>query len=193
MLALCASLLLLAGSAFAQADTVKRVLLISTGSRLAPGYLLVDQQILAALQRIPATQVQIYGENLDLLLFTEERYQQIFRDYLAEKYLERPPDLVVLVFVGRVEIPGKVLGELFPNTPTILAGFVEEEVTPQQFGGRFGGILQWTDPQASLELMLRLQPNLRRIVVIGGTAEVDRQSMRRVRRATARYADRIKF
>jgi hypothetical protein len=138
ILAFWIPLILFAGSACAQADTVKRVLLISAGSRLAPGYVLVDQQILAALQRIPATQIQVYGENLDMLHFREDRYQQIFRDYLAEKYLEHPPDLVVLVFVGRLGIPGKVLSELFPKTPKILAGFVEEELTPDQLGGSFG-------------------------------------------------------
>ena len=59
-------------------DPVKRLLLISTGSRLAPGFIMVDQQILAALNRTPAPKVEIYAENLDTVRFPAERSQRIF-------------------------------------------------------------------------------------------------------------------
>src|SRR5262245_19149330 len=89
----------------------KRVLLISTGSRLAPGFVLVDQQLLQAL-KIPSLPIETYAENLDLVRFPSERYQKIFTEYLTAKYAAHPPDLVILVFVGNLDVPGTLLPRL---------------------------------------------------------------------------------
>ncbi len=170
----------------------KRVLLISTGSRLAPGFIIVDQQVLQALGKFSGP-VDTYAENLDLVRFPSERYQQIFRDYLAAKYAEFPPDLVILVYVGNLGIAGKVLPELFPGTPIIVAGLSEEEFRTNQFGPLVSGLAQRINARASLELILRLQPETRRIVVIGGTAEVDRQVLQRVKDATQAFKGRVEI
>ncbi|MGH7832355.1 MAG: hypothetical protein ACREQK_01820, partial [Candidatus Binatia bacterium] len=110
------------------------MLIISTGSRLAPGFVAVDQQLLRALGEVTLQPVEIDAENLDLVRFPSERYRQIFREYLAGKYAAHHPDLVILVFVGTLGIPGRLLPELFPGTPIVVAGFTEEEVQPDQFG-----------------------------------------------------------
>src|SRR4051812_10116068 len=149
----------------------KRVLLISTGSRLAPGFVLVDQQILKALGAVSGARIDIYAENLDILRFPADRSRRIFSEYLSAKYVEHPPDLVVLVFVGKLGVTANTLEHLFPNTPIIIAGSTEEEFTSDQFGPNVGGFAQRVNPHATLELMLRLQPDLRRIAVVGGTAD----------------------
>src|SRR5206468_9732342 len=148
-----------------------------------PGFILVDQQLLQALVNIPSVPIETYAENLDLVRFLSERYQQIFTDYLTAKYAAHPPDLVILVFVGNLGIPGTLLPRLFPRTPIIVAGFTEEEIRTDQFGTLVSGLAQRVNPRATLELILRLQPELRRVVVIGGTAEIDRHVLQRVKEA----------
>jgi two-component system, LuxR family, sensor kinase FixL len=171
----------------------KRVLIISTGSRLAPGFVIVDQQLLRVLGNIPSVRTEIYAENLDLVRFPSERYRQIFREYLADKYAAHRPDLVILVFVGTLGIPGKLLPELFPRTPIIVAGFTEEEIRTDQFGPLVSGLAQRVNPRATVELILRLQPALRRIVVVGGTAEIDRHVLQRVKEAAQSIKGRIEI
>ena len=161
----------------------KRVLLISTGSRLAPGFLIVDQQILGALRKLPGPHVDIYAENLDTVRFPAERSHRIFTEYLADKYAEYPPDLVILVFVGNVSVHGRIVSQLFPATPIIVAGLTEEELRGEEFGRMVGGFAQRTDPESTLRLILRLQPDLRHLVIVGGTADIDRQLLRRVQAA----------
>jgi hypothetical protein len=90
-------------------------------------------------------------------------------------------------------IAGKLLRQLFPGTPVIVAGFTEEEVPLAQFGNLVSGIAQRVDPRATLELILRLQPETRRIIVIGGTAEVDRNVFNRVKEAGRSFAGRVEF
>src|SRR5262249_26301244 len=53
------------------------------------------------------------------------------------------------------------------------------------------GVAQRIDPQATLELIDRLQPEVNRIIVIGGTAELDRQVTQRIKQAAQRFKDRF--
>jgi PAS domain S-box-containing protein len=180
----------LACGAQATESPPKRVLLISTGSRLAPGFIAVDQQILQALRTIQSERIETYAENLDVIRFPAERSRRIFTEYLAEKYASYPPDLVILVFVGNLGIIGKVLEPLFPGAPIIVAGLTEEEIRAEDFAG-FSGVAGRVDPGGTLELILRLQPKLRRIVVIGGTSEIDRHMLVRVEEAARAFTGRI--
>jgi PAS domain S-box-containing protein len=175
----------------AESERPKRVLIISTGSRLAPGFMIVDQQLLQVLGTIQSPRIETYAENLDLLRFPNENYRRIFSEYLTAKYAEFPPDLVILVFVGNLGISGKVLPQLFPSAPIIVAGFTEENLQANQFDTRVSGVAQRINPEATLELIARLQPDVNRVVVIGGTAEVDRQVTQRVKQAAERLKDRF--
>jgi signal transduction histidine kinase len=181
------------GAYGAEFTPAKRVLVISTGSRFSPGFTLVDRAILDALADLPSGPIETYGENLDILRFPSERFARIFREYLTEKYGERPPDLVILVYIGNLGTAGKLLQQLFPRTPVIVAGFTEEQISSGQFGSMVSGIAQRVDPRATLELILRLQPETRRIVVIGGTAEIDRNVMNRVKEAATSLTARVDF
>lgn len=190
---LCAivCLIVTSGSHAAEAGTVKRVLIISTGSRFAPGFMLVDKQLLEALAKFPSGRIETYAENIDLVRFPSERYQRIFTDYLTGKYADNPPDLVILVYVGNLATPAELLPRLFAGTPIIVAGFTEEEIRPDQFGGLIGGVAQRLNPRANFELILRLQPEVRRVVVISGTAEIDRHVLQRARDAAVSFKERI--
>jgi PAS domain S-box-containing protein len=193
--ALCAivCLIVTSGAHAAAAAPAKRVLLISTGSRFSPGFALVDQAVLEALGKIASGTVEVDPENLDILRFPSERFARIFGDYLKEKYAEQPPDLVILVYIGNLGTAGKLLQQLFPRTPVIVAGFTEEEVPRDQFGSLVSGVAQRVDPRATIGLILRLQPETRRIVVIGGTAEVDRSVLNRVKDAARSFTGRVEF
>jgi PAS domain S-box-containing protein len=153
--------------------------------------MVVDQQLLQVLGTIQSPRIETYAENLDLLRFPNENYRRIFSEYLTAKYAEFPPDLVILVFVGNLEISAKVLPQLFPNAPIIVAGFTEENLQANQFDSRVSGVAQRINPEATLELIARLQPDVNRVVVIGGTAEVDRQVTQRVKQAAQQLKDRF--
>ena len=177
----------------AESGRPKRVLIISTGSRLAPGFNIVDQQLIQALGKIQSARIETYAENLDLIRFSSDRYQQIFQDYLSAKYAGFSPDLVILIFVGDPEIPTKLLPQIFPGTPIIVVGITEKEIKTDRFGNLIRGIVQRINASAALELMMRLQPELRRIVVITGTDEIDRQVLDRFKRAASLFNGKIEI
>lgn len=181
------------GGHAADAERAKRVLIISTGSRFSPGYSLIDQGVLEALAKMPSGQIETYAENLDILRFPVDRFQRIFNDYLTAKYAKQPPDLIVLAFVGSLGIAGKLLQQLFPGTPVIVAGATEEEIRVDQFRNQLTGLASRANPRSTLELIFLLQPEIRRVVVIGGTAEVDRDVLDRVREAARSFAGHVDF
>ena len=50
----------------------KRVLIIATGSRLSPGFSLVDQGVLEELAKMPSGQYELYAENLDIVIVSSK-------------------------------------------------------------------------------------------------------------------------
>src|SRR5262245_2426841 len=102
------------------AEPPKRVLLISTGSRLAPGFIMADQHLLQVLGQIHSPALEIYAGNLDIVRFPAESAQRIFSEYLAAKYATYPPDLIILIFVGNLDVTAKVLSQVFPDTPAVV-------------------------------------------------------------------------
>jgi PAS domain S-box-containing protein len=86
-----------------------------------------------------------------------------------------------------------LLHSLFPGTPVVVAGATEEEVSADQFPSPVSGVASRTEPRATLELIFRLQPETKRVVVVGGTAQVDRRVLDRVKQAARLFAGQAKF
>ena len=106
---------------------------------------------------------------------------------------QHPPDLLILFYVGNLVVAQKLLGQIFPGVPIVAAGLTEEEVPVGRLSNHLSGLAQRVDARGTIDLILRLQPETRRIVIIGGTAEVDRSVLNRVREATRWFVGRVEF
>jgi len=167
--------------------------MISTGSRFSMGFPVVEQYAIDKLRQLYSGELEIYAESLDIVRFPRERYHKVFRDYLRDKYTDDAPDLIILIYVGNLSVAAALLAEIFPRAPVVATGLTEEELPAGSLGSRVTGIAQRSDPSGTLEAILRLQPELKRIVLIGGTADVDGHVMNRTRRASRPFAERIDF
>jgi signal transduction histidine kinase len=137
--------------------------------------------------------VEFYAEHLDASRFPEERHYRLFREYLQEKYAQNPPDVIVAFLITKFELAGRLPAELFPGIPVVLGALTEDEVPDEGFGNRVMGVVQRIDFQGALELILKLQPDTERIVVIGGTAPLDRRYLGRTEEAARSLAGRVRF
>jgi PAS domain S-box-containing protein len=170
----------------------KRVLIVSTGSRFS-SFPVAEGAIVDRLRELHAAELEFNSEYLDIVRFPNEQYQRLFRGYLRDKYARDLPDLVVFIFVGKLGTAGDVFSGLFPKAPLVVAGLTEEELPARLLPGRVAGIAQRSDPRGTIELIFRLQPEIRRIVLIGGTADVDRHVMSRAQEVARGYAGRAEF
>jgi signal transduction histidine kinase len=178
-------------AAAAQEGRAKRVLVISTGSRFSVGFPIVEQNAVDKLRQLYPAELEFYSEYLDIVRFPSDSYHRVFRDYLRDKYAGDVPDLIVLIYVGNLGVAEKLLEQLFPNTPVVTAGLTEEEFPAGLRSAHFAGIAQRSDPGGTIDLLRRLQPEIQRVVLIGGSAEVDRQVMRRAKQALSSFAGEV--
>jgi PAS domain S-box-containing protein len=171
----------------------KRVLMISTGSRFSIAFPILEQNAVEKLRQLHPDGLDFYSEYLDIIRFPSEKHRRILRNYLRDKYAEDVPDLVILLYAGNVRVAQSVFAELFPETPAVVAGVTEEDLPSGPLGSRATGIAQRSDPDGTIKLILKLQPDVKRIVVIGGTTEIDRAVMGRVMQAERSFAGRVEF
>ncbi|HEY7319789.1 MAG TPA: ATP-binding protein [Candidatus Binatia bacterium] len=176
----------------ADAGRAKRVLMLFSGSQFAPGSALVEQSVQQVLQKRPQP-VDFYAEYLDANRLPSESHYQLFRKYLQEKYAHNPPDVIVTFLILNFELAGRLPAELFPGIPMVLGALTEEEVPREGFGNHVTGVVQRIDFAGALELILKLQPETERIIVIGGTAPLDHRYLTRTKEAARLLAGRVQF
>jgi hypothetical protein len=76
---------------------VRRVLVFNDlGSISSPGFAAIDQVIFGGLQKSPY-QIEFYNENLETTLFSDPDSQRGFKEWYAQKYRNRKPDVIIAV------------------------------------------------------------------------------------------------
>jgi len=180
-------------AAAAESARAKRVLMVSTGSRFSIAFPILEQNAVDKLRQIHPTDLDFYSEYLDIIRFSSEKHNRIFREYLRDKYADDVPDLIILFYAGNLRVAQDALAQLFPATPVIVAGLTEEDLPAGSLGNRATGIAQRSDADGTMKLILQLQPDVKRIVAIGGTTEVDQAVINRVMQAANPFRDKIEF
>ncbi len=170
----------------------KRVLMIFREGKDLPGNVMLEQAVREEMQKFSTNRIEFFVENLDARHFSDEGHYLLFQDYLGKKYAEQNLDLL-MVFPSRdftlaEELPAAV----FPGLPVVFVMASEMEV-PHDLGKRgITGIIQHFDLRGTLDLVLRLQPETRRVVVIGGTSEMDRTALEHIEEV-ARAMEGVEF
>ncbi len=112
-----------------------------------------------------------YSEYLDHGRFQDAKYQATFREFLFRKYRHIRFDAVITVQDAALELVLGARTELFPGAPIVFFATAPvsgpiENATGLVVGLNFGDTLALVDA---------LQPQVRRIFVVGGAGPTDRQ------------------
>lgn len=163
---------------------ILHVLMIFNEGKDVPGNIVLEQAVRTEMQKLVTNRVEFSSEFLDASHFSDKEHFRLFQDYLGRKYAGQKIDLI-LVFPSRdYRLAGDLPNALFPDVPVVFVA-VNEMGVPEAIA-RLGvtGIVQRFDLRGTLGLIMRLQPDTRRIVVIGGTNEVDRATLGRIAEAS---------
>lgn len=162
----------------------KRVLIVFSEGKDLPGNILLEQAFRTQLQQESPAPVEFYTEHMDASHFANKELYRIFREYLAAKYAGESMDLL-MVFLGRdFKLAEELPPDVFPKVPAIFVIGTEMEVPESIRHSGLAGIVQRFDPAGTIALMRQLQPDLQRIVVIGGVSESDRRTLGRIEETT---------
>ena len=157
--------------------------MLFTESKDVPGNILMEQSVRAEMQKSGTNRIEFLSEYLDASHFSDKEHFHVFEDYLGKKYAGQNLDLVMAFPSQDYRLACELPKMLFTNVPVVFVAVNEMEVPPSI--SKFGvtGIVQRFDLRGTLGLIMRLQPDTRRVVVIGGTSETDGATLGRIKEA----------
>jgi PAS domain S-box-containing protein len=176
----------------ARADDVKRVLILHSNQSVLPATNIVDSGIRREMQSQLRSRVDIFSEFLDSERFPESERDDWMAAYLRDKYAKHPVDLLIVTATPALNLLLQRRAWLFPGTPILFAAIRENSETLQKLPPGVTGLTSHLDPVPTIELALKLQPNARQMVVVTGTAEIDRDWEGTAKLALRSYEGRLR-
>ena len=160
--------------------STKHVLMLFSESKDVLGNIIQEQAVRAEMQKDATNPIEFSSEYLDAAHFSDPAHLQLFQDYLGKKYAKQPLDLILAFPSKNYTLAGALPDALFPVVPVVFVA-VNEQAVPLAIS-KLGvtGIVQRFDIRGTLGLIMRLQPDTHRIVVIGGKSESDRATLSRI-------------
>jgi len=159
--------------------------MIFSEARDLPGNVMMEQAVQAEMLAHSTNQIEFFTESLDANRFPNASYYREFENYLKNKYTGQNLDLV-MEFMGRDftladELPLSVVS----NLPAVFVAVSELDVPGTLGQHPFTGIVQRFDIQGTIKFIFQLQPETRRVVVVGGISKTDQIALDRIKEAAA--------
>jgi signal transduction histidine kinase len=170
----------------------KRVLMLYNEGPYTPGNVSLQQAFQAKLEALTTNQVDFFEENLYSRHFTDQAHFLLFQNYLASKYAHQNLDLITVFPSGGYSLAEGLPASVFPGVPVLFVTGSDLDVPPEMRNYDITGIIQRFDIRGTLGLIIRLQPQTHRVVVVGGNSAGDRATLGRIRE-TAESLEGIEF
>lgn len=169
----CAAMALGPPGGQSQDPVRKSVLIINELGLSHPAITTVNQQILSVLGTDTHYQIEFYTESLDARSFPDEASRQEIRAWIAHKYRNHPPDVILAMGPEPIKfLSGSY--SVFPETPIVFCGSTERQAGNPQLDSRFTGTWLRLEPTRTIDAIAELLPRTRQIFVVGGTSDYDK-------------------
>jgi signal transduction histidine kinase len=180
----CAMLLI--GPAEAQKKT-RRVLILYPYNNLYPVSVLAGEAVRKGLLAGSPDSLELYTDFLDLGRFSGQEYERRAASYLAEKYRERAPEVVIALGPQALRFVLRNRAELNFRAPLVFCCTSRSRLATLNPAEPITGIISEFDVSKTLTLGRQLQPRARAIAVVAGATEFDREWIGVARRQLAPY------
>ena len=169
--------------AHAQATEEARVLILNGTDPYLPAFLLIDSAMRTSLAQESARRVVFFSEPLDGQRFRTAAFETELVALFDKKYAGIPIDVVVAISQPALDFFKRHGAQLWPNARVVFHGWPGEIFDPTGLPpGAMASVT--TAPFAeTIDLAQRMQPDARRIVVISGSADLDRKNEELARQA----------
>ena len=154
---------------------------------------LVTQGFLSVLESSETYRFEYYIEYMDLTRFSDELYFQKLLDFYRQKYSGVKMDFFIAVSTHALNFLLKYGDEFSPGTPIVFCAVGKQQVENLSLGPNVTGFTAEVNMKKTLDLALKLQPDTRRVVVVGGASRTDRFWETVVRKEFREYEDEIEF
>jgi PAS domain S-box-containing protein len=174
-----ASFLLICGMLFGASSSKgqerpRHVLMLHAFNYTFPSTSEIATAARARLLESAAQKIEIDADFLDLARNPTAEWQQRTASFLREKYVDRPPDVVMAIGSSALPFVVHYRSTFAPGVPTVFAGISPANFAASNPPSDITGVITSFDLDKTLALAERLQPDTNRVVVIAGTSETDR-------------------
>ncbi|HET8781677.1 MAG TPA: ATP-binding protein [Pyrinomonadaceae bacterium] len=175
-----------------QTSTPKRVVVLYWYDKNFIGHVRWDQGFRSALQAAPEGSIEYYPEYLEANRFPGENQSQVLRDYLKQKYADRPIDVVVAQSEVSLDFLVKYKDDLFPHVPIVF--YSATRPRPETLAGRpnVTGVIVFGGFKKTVEAALKIHPETQQLFVISGNLEHDKRFENTARTELTSFEGRLK-
>jgi len=173
---------------FATAEIVgrsPRVLILYPYDERLPATTIAGENARDRLQEATAGKIDLFSEFLDLSRFSEDAHIDRMARYMAEKYIDRRPDVVIALGEPSTRFIVNHRDMIAPDAKIVFGGFGRDTASKLSLPSDVVGAFSEFDITKTLELARALQPAAKNLFIIGGSAAFDRFWLAKARRDLA--------
>jgi signal transduction histidine kinase len=173
---------------FATAEIVgrsPRVLILYPYDERLPATTIAGENARDRLQEATAGKIDLFSEFLDLSRFSEDAHIDRMARYMAEKYIDRRPDVVIALGEPSTRFIANHRDMIAPDAKIVFGGFGRDTASKLSLPSDVVGAFSEFDITKTLELARALQPAAKNLFIIGGSAAFDRFWLAKARRDLA--------
>jgi hypothetical protein len=172
----------------------KHVLILhGWGGADLPGNAQIDRVFRQGLAQKYPGGLDIYTEYMDVPRASSEAYEARLAAMFREKYGPGQIDLVGAIGAPALRFAVLQRRMLWPGVPIVFAVVEPRDIEALGPIRAVTGVTMLVDLKGSLDAALALQPETRRVVVIGGTSPIDQLRVTLAREAFAAYEGKLAF
>ncbi len=158
-----------------------------------PGSSVLDKELANTLRANSPEPVEIYRETMDLSRFGTDAYKEGLRDFLRTKYADKKIDVAVAIMAPAFDFLLTYGALIFPGTPIVFCGMDRMQLGIRRLPSNVYGVLVRREFGPTVELALRVHPDTKRFVVVGGTSEFDKGLLAQAQDQFLSYQNRVSF
>ncbi|MBI2747241.1 MAG: EAL domain-containing protein [Burkholderiales bacterium] len=171
----------------------KQVLLLLQPGYGRPGVDAYVASFVATWRQLGMPVEKVYVEYLDLARNPDPAYRKLSRELLLHKYADRALDLVVTFQQTPLNFLLEELPTLSPTAPVIASNASISAEQAARSGRRFLRQDVSFDYAGTLDIALKLFPDTRKVLVLGGTGVPDLAARRELEALAPRWQGRLQF
>jgi signal transduction histidine kinase len=119
--------------------------------------------------------IDLFSEFLDLSRFPEDAHIDRMARYMAEKYSEHRPDVVIALGEPATRFIVNHRDTIAPDARIVFSGFSRDSALKLNLPADVIGAFSEFDIAKTLELARTLQPDAKNLFIVGGSAAFDRE------------------
>jgi signal transduction histidine kinase len=163
---------------FATAEIVgqsPRVLILYPYDERLPATFIAGENARTRLIEATAGKIDLFSEFLDLSRFPDDAHLDRMARYMAEKYIDRRPDVVIALGEPSTSFIINNREAIAPGAKIVFGGFGRDTALKLNLPADAVGAFSEFEITKTLELARALQPDAKNLFIIGGSSAFDRE------------------